>query len=65
MTLPNFFIIGAAKAGTSSIYMYLDQHPEIYFPEIKEPGYFAYSGQKLDFQGPGDEMLNKLSLIHI
>lgn len=39
--LPNFFIIGAAKSGTSSLYKYLDRHPEIFIPEIKETEYFS------------------------
>jgi hypothetical protein len=38
---PNFFVVGAAKAGTTSIYAYLSQHPQVFFPEIKEPHYFA------------------------
>jgi hypothetical protein len=37
----NFFIIGAAKSGTTSLYKYLDQHPDIYFSPIKEPNYFS------------------------
>jgi hypothetical protein len=41
-TWPNFFIVGAAKAGTTSLYAYLRQHPEIFMPEdVKEPHYFA------------------------
>jgi len=39
--LPNFFIVGAPKAGTTSLYYYLDQHPEIYMSPIKEPNYFS------------------------
>jgi hypothetical protein len=38
---PNFFIVGAPKAGTTSLYSYLDQHPQIYMSPIKEPSYFA------------------------
>jgi hypothetical protein len=38
---PNFFIAGAPKAGTTSLYYYLDQHPQIYMSPIKEPCYFA------------------------
>jgi hypothetical protein len=38
---PNFFIVGAPKAGTTSLYYYLDQHPQIYMSSIKEPCYFA------------------------
>lgn len=37
----NFFIIGAAKSGTTSLYKYLNQHSEIYFSPIKEPNYFS------------------------
>jgi hypothetical protein len=39
--LPNFFIAGAPKSGTTSLYHYLGQHPEIYMSPIKEPNYFA------------------------
>jgi len=39
--LPNFFVVGAPKAGTTSLYHYLDQHPQIYTSPIKEPHYFA------------------------
>lgn len=38
---PNFFVIGAAKAGTSSLWNYLNQHPEIFMSPKKEPGFFA------------------------
>ncbi len=39
--LPTFFLVGAPKCGTTSLYHYLDQHPEIYMSPIKEPNYFA------------------------
>ena len=39
--MPNFFIVGAPKAGTTSLYHYLDQHPDIYMSPVKEPNYFA------------------------
>jgi hypothetical protein len=38
---PNFFIVGTAKAGTTSLYHYLRQHPQIYMSPVKEPCYFA------------------------
>jgi hypothetical protein len=41
MTLPTFFIIGAAKAGTTSLHYYLDQHPEIQMSANKEPNFFS------------------------
>ena len=39
--LPNFFLAGAPKAGTTALYRYLDQHPGIYMSPIKEPNFFA------------------------
>jgi len=37
---PNFFIVGSGKAGTSSLYNYLNEIPEIYMSPKKEPNYF-------------------------
>ena len=45
VTLPNFLIIGAPKAGTTSLYDYLRPHPEIFMPYLKEPRFFCYRGQ--------------------
>lgn len=42
--LPNFFVVGAEKAGTTSFHRYLDAHPEIYMSPSKEPRYFALDG---------------------
>ena len=39
--LPTFFIIGAAKAGTTSLSYYLGLHPEIHMSRLKEPHFFA------------------------
>jgi hypothetical protein len=58
MTMPNFLIIGAAKAGTTALYAYLKQHPRVYMSvPIKEPHFFACEGEKPNFQGPGDQEL--------
>src|SRR5688500_16472783 len=38
---PNFFIVGAPKCGTTSLYNYLKAHPEVFMPEKKEPHYFC------------------------
>jgi len=40
-TWPNFFIVGAPKAGTTSLYAYLKDIPGIYMSPIKEPNYFS------------------------
>jgi hypothetical protein len=39
---PNLFIVGAVKSGTTSLWAYLRQHPEIFFPDLKEPHYFTH-----------------------
>jgi hypothetical protein len=38
--LPTFFILGAGKAGTTSLHYYLAQHPDILMSEPKEPAFF-------------------------
>jgi hypothetical protein len=40
MPLPNFLIIGAPKAGSTSLYYYVSQHPEVFTSKVKEPGFF-------------------------
>ena len=37
---PSFFLIGAMKAGTTSVYRYLAQHPQIFLPKLKEPNFY-------------------------
>jgi len=54
MTLPNFLVIGAAKSGTSSLYMYLKQHPQIFMSPIKEPHFFSFDSISKNTKGPGD-----------
>ena len=39
--IPNLFIIGAMKSGTTSLHEYLNEHPDIFMSNVKEPGYFA------------------------
>ena len=41
---PDFFIVGAAKAGTTALYHWLSDHPDVFLPIVKEPGYFAHAG---------------------
>ena len=49
MWLPNFLIIGAPKAATTSLYHYLEQHPQVYLSAIKEPHFFSYG--EMDLRG--------------
>jgi hypothetical protein len=48
MVKPGFFIIGAPKSGTTALYEYLDQHPDVYFPQ-KTVYYFCFD---LTFRTP-------------
>lgn len=41
MKKPDFFIVGAAKSGTTALYEYLRQHPNVFMPDLKEPHFFA------------------------
>ena len=51
--MPNFLIIGAHKAGTTSLYQYLKQHPQIFMSAVKEPHFFSFMGHPLNFNDPG------------
>jgi hypothetical protein len=41
MVVPNFFICGAPKAGTTALYHYLRDHPDIFLPDKKETQFFS------------------------
>ncbi len=57
--LPNFIIAGTTRSGTTSLYHYLMQHPEIDFPKLKEPRYFSSLNLELPQNGPGDFSVDK------
>ena len=44
--LPNFFIVGEPKSGTTSVHFYLDKHPDVFMSEPKEINYFSYEDLK-------------------
>lgn len=44
MRYPNFLVLGANKAGTTSLYRYLGQHPDVFVSPVKEPSYFTKGG---------------------
>ena len=53
---PDFFIVGAPKAGTSSLYNYLLQHPSVFLSEPKEPHFFH------NRRSPGSPVLGEKDL---
>ena len=43
---PDFLIIGGARCGTSSLYSYINEHFDVFMPNLKEPHFFNYLGCK-------------------
>ncbi len=63
---PSFLIIGAAKSGTTALFQYLAQHPEIFVCEPKEPHFMAMGGTTPNFQGPyDDQIINQRAITRI
>ena len=54
-TRPDFLLIGAAKSGTSALFHYLGQHPDVYASPVREPNFFALGRAPAAFRGPGDD----------
>jgi hypothetical protein len=48
--VPNFFVAGAPKAGTTSLCNYLRQHPQVFMSPVKEPNYFALEMRPENFE---------------
>lgn len=42
MKPPHFLVVGAARAGTTSLHYYLRQHPSLFLPSRKEPCFFSF-----------------------
>ncbi len=65
--LPNFFIIGASKAGTTSLYFYLRWHPDVSMSSVKETNFFLgddYMERLDEYQGyfdPGARLRGEAS----
>jgi hypothetical protein len=51
--IPDFLIIGAGKCGTTSLFMYLKQHPDIFIPSVKEPNFYGYENKSPKDFGEG------------
>jgi Sulfotransferase family len=45
---PNLFVVGAAKAGTTSLWRYLDAHPDVFMSRVKEPHFFSRFGRGVE-----------------
>ncbi len=54
MALPDFFVVGAPKAGTTALHKALAHHPQLFMSVVKEPKFFLCDGPPPDQGGPGD-----------
>ena len=51
--MPDFFVVGAQKAGTTTLYFHLKSHPEIFMSPVKEPHFFSYGDGEEPRREPG------------
>jgi len=58
MNTPDFLIVGAAKGGTTSLYYYLKQHPQVFFSAVKEPCFFCFAQNKPSYKVADDVVLD-------
>jgi hypothetical protein len=54
MALPDFFVAGVPKAGTTALHAALARHPALFMSPVKEPKFFLTDGPPPDQGGPGD-----------
>ncbi len=47
----DFFIVGAARSGTTTLWQWLKEHPGIFLPETKEPHHFCFKDKGLPYFG--------------
>ncbi len=50
MNDPKFLVVGAARAGTTALHNYLQQHPEVFLPAQKEPCFFCFADEELRYK---------------
>ncbi|MGK7950524.1 MAG: sulfotransferase [Xenococcaceae cyanobacterium] len=60
MILPNFLIVGVQKAGTTSIYNYLQEHPQIFMSQVKETNFL-----EKDWENLPPEQQNKNGIVTV
>lgn len=56
-------LIGAARSGTTAIARFLEQHPEVFVCDPKEPHFLALGKSDTEFKGPGDELMMNRVLV--
>ena len=66
--LPNFLVIGAMKAGTTSLYHYLRAHPQVFMSSVKEldfegSTYNGDNGQPFKKAGVGNAIIRSPTIV--
>src|SRR5690242_7850298 len=56
VSMPDFLVIGAPKAGTTALHAALARHPRLYMSAVKEPKFFLTDGPPPAKGGPGDAL---------
>jgi len=54
MAMPDFFVIGVPKSGTTALHVALAAHPQLFMSRVKEPKFFLTDGPPPTGGGPGD-----------
>jgi hypothetical protein len=60
--MPNFYIAGGARCGSTSLEAYCRVHPEIFMSAVKEPNFFSYGYGGVPFAGPGRDRFYSTSI---
>lgn len=60
--LPDFFVVGAPRSGTTSMYRYLQEHPGIYMSNYKEPSFFACGAAAKEVLGIDERLADDVIL---
>jgi hypothetical protein len=59
--MPTFLVLGAMRAGTTTLYYELSEHPEVYMAAIKEPNFFAFEDGETDLPLTDDSQAKMIS----
>ncbi len=64
--LPNLFVVGAAKAGTTAVHHYFKAHPDVVVPQrVKETNYMAFYTGLPPLEGPNDQHVARNSITRL
>lgn len=50
MNITDFLVVGTARAGTTALHQSLSQHPGLFLPKLKEPCFYCFNGQEINYE---------------